>query len=237
MVAVHERASPPITRWGAPHADIPFLAEIEEIASKPPFEYSMWDALVAPFGVTPRAFLEAMLAANAANWGAVEDFLVLEVEGRPVAACAVFDAPLEPCDRRPVKLERLPEVGRLLGWDTETTNGFRDHYNTLWGAPDPIFLQPQAPVLIESVGVLDGFRGRGLGERLMLEAKATAKERGYDTIGIMVIHGNDRAQQLYERHFERWASFYPAVFDHKFPGLTKYRAKLTSTESDPDQAA
>lgn len=133
---------------------------------------------------------------------------MLEVDGRPAAACAVFDARFEPCDRRTVNLERLPEIARLLGWDAQTAEAFQAHYEALWGPPDPIFLQPQAPAIIESVGVLPGFRGLGLGDRLMQEAKAEAKRRGHEAIGVMAIHGNDRAHALYQRHFERYATYY-----------------------------
>lgn len=55
----------------------------------------------------------------------------------------------------------------------------------------------------------------------MLEAKTETRRRGHDALGIMAIHGNDRAHRLYERHFERWAAF-----DGRFPGVTKYRSSV-----------
>jgi len=210
----------------ATRADVPFLAEIEEIASTPPFERSMWAELAEPFGVRTRVFLEAMLDADASSWGGVDDFLVLEADGRPAAACAVYDAPPGPCDRRALDLSRLGGIAARLGWDAATARAFRDAYEAAWGPPDPVFLQPQAPAIVEAVGVLPACRGLGLGDRLMAEAKAEARRRGHDALGVMAIHGNDRAHRLYARHFERWATFHEAAFDHRFPGVTKYRSDV-----------
>lgn len=218
--------SPTATQRHATLADVPFLAEICEIASKPPFERSFWDELTEPLGVSTRQFLEAVFAERASNWGNVEDFVVLEVDGEPAAAAAVFNARLESCDRRFLDLERLPAVAARLGWDGDAVAEFENRYNAFWGPPDPIFLYPQAPAIIESVAVLPRFRGLGLGARLIEEAIAEARRRGRDAIGVMVVHGNDRAQALYERYFKRWASFHAAYFDDKFPGITKYRSTL-----------
>jgi GNAT superfamily N-acetyltransferase len=226
MPATHAQPARSITRRKAERADIPFLVEIEEMASTAPFEQSMWDQLVEPFGMSSRALVEVMFATGASNWGGVEDFLVVEVDGQRAAACAVFDACFKPCDRRTLKLERLPEMARRLCWDAMTTERFREHYEMLWGPADPIYLQPQAAAIIECVGVLPAFRGLGLGDLLMREAKDEARRRGHDSIGIMAIRGNDRAEALYERHFERYATFYPAAFSQEFPGVTKYRSKL-----------
>lgn len=58
------------------------------------------------------------------------------------------------------------------------------------------------------------------------DALAEARRRGHDALGIMAIHGNDRAHRLYERHFDRWATFHEAAFDGRFPGVTRYRSTI-----------
>ena len=77
---------PMISQRSGMRTDIPFLARMEEEASTPPFERSLWAELLEPNGTSTQDFLAAMLAADASQWGRVEDFLVLEVAGRPAAA-------------------------------------------------------------------------------------------------------------------------------------------------------
>ena len=112
-----------------------------------------------------------------------------------------------------------------MSWPAETAAAFGTAYQGIWsGGAD--FLKPQAELIVESVAVAPEFRGRGLGDALMLAAFDRARARGGASLGIMVIHGNDAAKALYEKHFEPYATFHAAYFDHAFPGLTKFRATL-----------
>jgi ribosomal protein S18 acetylase RimI-like enzyme len=52
---------------------------------------------------------------------------------------------------------------------------------------------------IGGLGVAPGFRGRGIGTRLMLEAERLCRSRGVQEVSLEVIEGNDRAQRLYEK--------------------------------------
>jgi len=83
-------------------------------------------------------------------------------------------------------------------------------------------------VIIENVGVLPDYRGQGLGRRLLQEAIAVARDTGLSHVGIMIIHGNDPAQRLYESlGFQPYVTYYADFFDNQFPGVTKYRMALT----------
>ncbi len=217
------RHSSPSVR-AATAADVPFLARTAFEASLPPFGRSFWDDLLKESGTDTVAFLEAVLREGASSWGAVEDFIILDVEGAPAAACAVF-APDEHAALGPLNLDRLDGVAAALSWTAETAAAFGAAYQGIWsGGAD--FLKPQAELIVESVAVAPAFRGRGLGDALMLAAFDRARARGAANLGIMVIHGNDAAKALYEKHFEPYATFHAAYFDHAFPGLTKFRANL-----------
>ncbi len=210
-------------------ADAAFLAQIDLISSIPPFERSFWDELVESTGVSTHRFLEAMLLTRAAGWGQSEDYLVLEQGGEPVAACAVYEPQPDATDRRPLKLERIRELAAELGWSDVVRDGFVESYNQSWPMEITHCLIPQAPVIIESVGVIPEARGRGLGRRLLQEAFAEARRRGHATIGIMVIHGNEPARNLYESAgFEPYLTYHSTYFEGKFPGLIKYRATLVT---------
>lgn len=215
-----------ITSRPATSADIPFLARIEEIASTPPFEVSGWAQFVDPTGTPVRDFSEAMFAADASRWGSVRDFIVLEVEGAPAAACCVYDADPAPGDKRPLRLDRIAAVAAALGWSDAVADAFIDLYEETWGPEDPPYLQPQAAAIVECVGVLPEFRGMGLGDRLMEAAFAEARARGHGDIGIMATWGNDRAMRLYDRHFARHVTFHADAFGGRFPGLVRFRADL-----------
>ena len=218
-----QRQSSPSVR-AATTADVPFLARTEFEASLAPFGRSFWDDLLSESGTDTVVFLEAVLREGASSWGAVEDFIVLEVEGTAAAACAVF-APDEHAALGPLNLDRLDRVAAALSWTAETAAAFRAAYQGIWsGGAD--FLKPQAELIVESVAVVPEFRGRGLGDALMLAAFDRARARGAANVGIMVIHGNDAAKALYEKHFEPYATFHAAYFDHAIPGLTKFRATL-----------
>lgn len=217
--------TPAIAVRSATRDDIALLARLDHEASLPPFERPFWDDLLEGTGTAPLDFLEAMFAVGGSNWGAIEDFLILEVDGAPAAGCAVYLATGDAARGHPLNLARLPAIAEWLAWPRATRDAFEAAYRALW-AEDPIFYAPQAPAIVETVAVLPEHRGRGLGDRLMVEAKARARGLGVDAVGIMVVHGNDAAARLYAKHFEPWATFHPAYFGGAVPGLTKFRAAL-----------
>ena len=220
------QATPPVTTRTATRDDIPFLAEMDCLAAQSPFERPFWEALLEGTGTAAIAFLEAMFQADGSNWGLVEDFLILEIDGHPVATCAVF-RPGSPSESNgPINLLKLDAVAASLGWAPSVKSAFRAAYQEMLTSGGDI-LKPQAEMIVETVAVAPAHRDKGLGRKLMEAAFETAKAKGAQSLGIMVIHGNDTARTLYEKFFEPYATYHPAYFDNKFPGLTKYRATLT----------
>lgn len=207
--------------------DIPFLAQMDLEAARSPLGRSFWEELLDEMNTPPLPFLEAMFEHDASLWGQIEDFLIIERNGQSVATCAVFRPSDTPGLEGPLNLGKLPQIAKTLGWDMAKTTSFEQAYTKAWGS-DTSYLKPQAEMIVETVAVVPEHRGSGLGHSLMNAAFQRAREAGATSLGIMVIHGNEPAQALYEKYFERFTSFYPAFFNHLFPGLTKYRANLNS---------
>lgn len=211
-------------------ADIPFLAQIEYEASLPPFDHCFWEDLLEETGTTALQFIEAELKTDASNWGNVEDFLILEAEGKPVAAAAGYVPNTE--DYCPLRLSCLEEIAQELGWSTETLTIFRDRYLALWGGDvRPFFLTPQATWIIENVAVLPEARGRGFGKALLRALLEEGRSQQHDFAGIMVINGNDVACHTYKsigfKPYQTFhADYFLEQFNIEFPGVTKFGLRL-----------
>ena len=210
--------------------DSPFLAKMDVEASLPPFGTTLWDHMLESMGTGTLTFVETIYREGASGWGNVSDFIVLERDGEPVATCAVFKPEPKPANQGPLNLDKLDQVARALSWSDDAKTTFRAAYDNVW-SNDGSFMKPQADLIIETVAVAPDHRRKGLGTALMHAAFDRGRALGADSIGISVIHGNNGAQALYEKHFEPFASFWAACFDHKFPGLTQYRASLTSEQA------
>lgn len=215
-----------VTTRKATIADIPFLARIEYEASLPPLDHCFWEDMLAGTGTTALQFIEAELKTDASNWGHVQDFIVLEEQGRPVAAAAGYTPNWE--DYSPLRLSHLDAIAQDLGWSATTVSMFRDRYLELFaGDLRPFFLTPQAPWIIENVAVLPEARGRGLGKILLKAVLEEGRSQRHSHAGIMVINGNDRARHTYEAvGFKPYQTFYADYFldqfNIEFPGVTKF---------------
>nr|WP_240966775.1 GNAT family N-acetyltransferase [Nodosilinea sp. P-1105] len=168
---------------------------------------------------------------DASNWGNVSDFVVLEAQGKPMAAAAGYVP--NPEDYGPLRLSCLDAIAQELDWSTATTAMFRDRYLGLFGGDvKPFFLTPYAPWIIENVAVLPEARGRGLGKALLKAVLEEGRTQEHSHAGIMVINGNDRARHTYESvGFKPYQTFYADYFSEQFniefPGVTKFGLNLS----------
>ena len=205
--------------------DVRTIARLDHQATQPPFDRSFYDVLLEGTGTDGLDFLEAAFTARASRWGQVEDFLLLEVDGQVAAGCAVFAPVRDDRQAGPLDPSLFPEIARTLGWSSDQTRRFQSAYAEMWKEP-MAFLDYQADMVVEAVAVFPGFQGRRLGDRLMDAAKEYARRQGAKTLGVLVIHGNDKATKLYNRHFRPHVSFHADYFDDDFPGVTQFRATL-----------
>ena len=207
-------------------ADIPFLARIEYEASLPPTNRCFWEDILQGTKTGALQFIEAMLRAGASNWGNVTDFLILEEQGKSVAAAAGYTPNSE--DYCPLRLSCLSTIARDLNWCEEIAIAFSERYEQFWGGDcRPIFLTPLAPWIIEYVAVLPEARGRGLGKVLLRALLESGRSQQHSHAGIMVINGNDVARHTYESiGFKPYQTFHAEYFAEQFnldfPGITKF---------------
>ncbi|MGF1449862.1 MAG: GNAT family N-acetyltransferase [Opitutales bacterium] len=220
---------PGVTVRPATQADIPFLAEILLIATRGDgqAEEDIWTAMLEGIDTAPIDLAKQFLVHRALRWGTPEEFILLEREGAPAAACSLLNLdPYEP-DPRPVRLEKVPALARDLGWDEAATARFKAGYDSLWHGDRLDWLRPQAPCILELVGVLPDYRGQGLGRCLMEQAFVEAACRGYASIGLMVLIGNEPAMRLYAAvGFQPAITYHAAYFGMEFPGVIKYTRPL-----------
>ncbi|NMF85851.1 GNAT family N-acetyltransferase [Nodosilinea sp. P-1105] len=197
----------------------------------PPLDHCFWEDLLEDTGTTALEFIEVELRTDASNWGNVSDFVVLEAQGKPMAAAAGYVP--NPEDYGPLRLSCLDAIAQELDWSTATTAMFRDRYLGLFGGDvKPFFLTPYAPWIIENVAVLPEARGRGLGKALLKAVLEEGRTQEHSHAGIMVINGNDRARHTYESvGFKPYQTFYADYFSEQFniefPGVTKFGLNLS----------
>lgn len=119
-------------------------------------------------------------------------------------------------------------MAQILGWSSEKAAEFRRRYELLWGSdPQPEFLRPQAPWIIETVAVLPEARGQGYSKILLRALLEKGRLLNLSHAGIMVINGNEIARHTYESlGFQPYLTFHADYFDHEFPGVTKFRMPL-----------
>jgi hypothetical protein len=112
---------PPATR-----ADLSFVAWCNYEATSSRLGFSYWDPLLEGLNTDTQNFIQTVLAHNALVWGQVEDFVLGELEGKPVFGASGFVMAEE--DYRPLRLERLAAVAHTLGWSDELLAQFQKRY-------------------------------------------------------------------------------------------------------------
>jgi ribosomal protein S18 acetylase RimI-like enzyme len=206
-------------------ADMPFLANIQYEATLPPLDYCFWAPVLVDTRTATLQFIEAMLQAQASNWGNVADFLILELQGKPVAAAAGYQPR---GDYRMLDLAKVSAIAATLHWSKATTAQFLDRYQQMFGPdPQPAYFAPSGDWIIEYVALLPEARGQGLARVLLKALLEKGRSMGYEFAGISIVNGNEVAARLYEKlGFQRYQTFYADYFDGEFPGMTKFRYHL-----------
>lgn len=214
-----------LTARRATRQDIPFLAwcNVEATSPKPGFCY--WDSLLEVTGTSAMRFMEVVFECDALAWGSVDQFFILEEHGKPVAGASAFT--MDSDDYRPLRLNRLKDVARELGWTDDALSAFRAGYEQVWNDPKDLTLAPQASWIIECVAIIPEARGRGFTRKLFKILFEEGRCFGHTRVGISVTTGNQPAQLAYEAiGFQLYVQYGADYFDGAFPGTTKYRLRL-----------
>lgn len=207
--------------------DLPFVAWCNYEASSPYPGFCYWDPLLEGTNTSTMSFIEAVFQADALAWGRVEDFMLVEENGKPIAGASGFV--MDQHDYRPLRLDRLPVVAQALQWSQTMLDGFVSGYEAVWSDPLDATLAPSAPWVIECVAVVAEARGRGVGKQLMRALLDKGAQLGHPHAGIAVTMGNDVAQHVYEAvGFQMYVTYGTEYFDNQYPGTVKYRTALPS---------
>jgi ribosomal protein S18 acetylase RimI-like enzyme len=222
----HELNVSALTVRQANRADISFVAWCNYEATSPFPGFSYWDPLLEETGTPTLTFIEAVFQHDALAWGSVEEFTLVEEEGRPVAGASGFK--MSNTDYRPLHLDRMPYIANALGWTDAMLANFRQGYERVWADPLDITLAPPAPYIIECVAVLPEARGRGVAKHLMKALLERGAQHGFSHAGISVTLGNEAARRVYESvGFEMYVTYGEAYFNGEYPGTIKYRVRLS----------
>jgi ribosomal protein S18 acetylase RimI-like enzyme len=179
-------------------ADRAFVSWCNMTASSPEPDACYWDMLIAHTGTSTPGFVEALFETGALAWGGVEDYWLIEHNGKAIAGGSGFEMSAD--DYRPLKVDRLPAVAARLGWSATALEQFQGIYGGVWPEPRDVTLAPQASWILECIAVAPEMRGRGVAGALLDALLAEGRRRGHAHAGISVTHGNTPAQRAYEKH-------------------------------------
>lgn len=166
------------------------VAELMDIAGHGLPAY-LW-SLSAAQGQQPLDVGAERAASESGNFS-YRNAVVVEENGEAVAMLLAYRLPDSP---EPVDLEETPEVVRPL-----------------------VELELLAPgtFYVNGLAALPGYRGRGLGSKLLDAANGLAAEAGCDELSIEVFEQNEGAVRLYESHGYRTVARRSAVPHPSYP--------------------
>ncbi|MBC8044355.1 MAG: GNAT family N-acetyltransferase [Rhizobacter sp.] len=214
-----------ITFRAAEKADLPFVAWCNYEATSPSPGFCYWDPLLEDSGTDTMQFIKTVFEQDALAWGRVEDFIIGEIAGEPVCGASGFA--MDEADYRPLKMNRLPDVQRALGWTDDMREKFVEQYEAIWRDPLDATLKASGDWTIECVAVASEHRCKGLGKALMHAVLETGKKKGHSSAGISVTLGNTAAETLYEAiGFKPYATYWSEYFGGEFPGMAKFKMNL-----------
>jgi translation initiation factor 4G len=172
--------------------DVPFLAEVLEMAGRGHLPVGPWD-FVFPDAAERRRGLEALAGGGTRSWCHGSLFRVADRGGKACAALVAF----EPEEIGDVSLAKpLFDVFRLLAWRPERMTALGPllaPYQRCF--PD----MPPGSWIIENVGTRADQRRQGLVHALLEHALEIGRGRGYPSAQISCLIGNLPAQRAYEK--------------------------------------
>ena len=177
---------------GACDRDVPFLAEVLEMAGRGHLPRGAWD-LTFPDAEERAAALRRVAGGQIASWCHRDVFRIAELDGEGAAALVAFDAgALEQDTLGPALYaafehlrwapERMAEAGARVA---PFSRCFPD--------------MPAGTWIVENVGTRPACRRRGLVRALLESALASGRRAGCRTAQISCLIGNDPAQRAYEQ--------------------------------------
>jgi ribosomal protein S18 acetylase RimI-like enzyme len=173
--------------------DAPFIAWVQQEASRSHLPYGFWDlAFIGP-DEWRLPLIERLVTAQARSFCHWSRFLIAEVGGEPAAALSGYDEPSLTAGA--LLFEAMQEAFTAVGW-TELQAGALNERIVPFLTCIPEAAEEDW--VIEWVATKPAHRGKGLVKALLQEVLKIGAERGHAQSQIGVLIGNTAAQRAYE---------------------------------------
>jgi translation initiation factor 4G len=174
-------------------ADAPFLAWVQQEASRSHLPFGFWDLAIPGPDEYRLRIVERVCRAEARSFAHWSRFLVLEVGGELAAGLSAYDDAKVASGE--LFTQALVEALRAEGWNEARMGAVLQRLGPfLTCAPE----QPDATWIVEWVATRPAHRGKGYTRRLLQTILAAGRERGHTRFQIGVLIGNTPAQRAYE---------------------------------------
>ncbi len=182
-----------VTVRAATQGDAPFLAWVQQEASRSHLPFGFWDlAILGPDEYRLR-IIERICRSEARSFCHWSGFHVVEVGGEAVAALSAYD------DAKPATGERfmqaLAEALRAEGWNDARMGAMLQRLAPFLSCA---LEQPDDAWIVEWVATRPAHRGKGYTRRLLETILEAGGRRGHGLFQIGVLIGNTPAQRAYE---------------------------------------
>lgn len=174
-------------------ADTPFLAWVQQEASRSHLPFGFWDLAIPGPDEYRLRIVERICRAEAKSFAHWSRFLVAEVGGEPAAALSAYD------DAKAATGERfflaMMEALQAEGWNEARLGALSQRLVPFLTCA---LEQPDDTWIVEWVATKPAHRGKGLTKALLAAILAAGRERGHSRFQIGVLIGNTPAQRAYE---------------------------------------
>ena len=172
--------------------DAAFLAWAIFAAGRSHCQRGVWDVILGRPEDECLAFLELLSATETPHMFHCSNFIIAEVDGRPVAALSGYDP------------KQLAEVGQAFLQVHEKLGLTENHQvDNQRGVAAIIYCYPEETEgawIIENVATLLEFRRQGLIDILLNEILEKGRRLGFGLCQVSVFIGNTPAQRAYEKY-------------------------------------
>jgi ribosomal protein S18 acetylase RimI-like enzyme len=174
-------------------ADVPFIAWVQQEASRSHLPFGFWDVAIPGPDEYRLRILERICRAESRSFCHWSNFLVAERAGEPAAGLSAYDqAPVATGERF---MQALLEALTAEGWGPERLVALQQRLVPfLTCAPE----QPDETWIVEWVATRPAHRGKGLVRELLRAIVDAGRRRGHGRFQIGVLIGNTPAQRAYE---------------------------------------
>jgi translation initiation factor 4G len=173
--------------------DAPFLAWVQQEASRSHLPFGFWDVAIPGPDEYRLRIIERICRGQAKSFAHWSRFLVADVAGSPAAALSAYDDAKNATG--PLFFSAMIEALTAEGWNEARIGALQQRLVPfLTCAPE----QPDDTWIVEWVATRPAHRGKGLTKALLDRILAAGRERGFTQFQIGVLVGNTPAQRAYE---------------------------------------